>query len=92
MVLNQGESIIVDKGLFYMSSKSVNVQAVMQKNLSSGLLGREGWFQIGMTGPGLVVLELDIPFSEVEILHMNNDILRVDGNFALLRSMSIEFK
>lgn len=91
LVLNQGESIIVDKGLFYMSSKSVNIQAVMQKNLSSGLFGKEGWFQIGMTGPGLVVLELDVPFSEVEILHMSNDILRVDGNFALLRSGNIDF-
>lgn len=91
LVLNQGESIIVDKGLFYMSSKSVSVQAVMQKNLSSGMLGREGWFQIGMTGPGLVVLELDVPFCEIDIITLKNDVLRVDGNFALLRTSGIDF-
>lgn len=90
-ILGPGESVIVDKGLFYAASKEVKINAVMQKNLSSGLLGNEGWFQIGLTGPGLVVLELPVPFSEIDILTLNNDVLRVDGNFALLRSGNLEF-
>lgn len=91
LTLDKGEEIIVDKGMFYLTSKSVAVEPVLQKNLSSGFLGNEGWFQIKMTGPGLVVLESDVPMVEINIIHLNNDVLKVDGNFAILRSGNINF-
>lgn len=91
LTLDKGEEIIVDKGMFYLTSKSVSVEPVLQKNISSGFLGNEGWFQIKMTGPGLVVLESDVPMAEINILHLNNDVLKVDGNFAILRNGNINF-
>ena len=90
-VLGQGEQIIVDKGMFYVASESVKVEPSMQKNLSSGLLGGEGLFQMSLTGPGLVILESSVPMCEVDIINLQNDVLRVDGNFALLRTGHIDF-
>lgn len=89
--LDVGETVIVDKGMFYLTSESVKVQAAIQKNLSSGLLGNEGWFQIALTGPGVVILECDVPICEIDIINLNNDVLKVDGSFAVLRSGSLEF-
>lgn len=89
--LDVGETVIVDKGMFYLTSESVKVQAAIQKNISSGLLGNEGWFQIALTGPGVVILECDVPICEIDIINLNNDVLKVDGSFAVLRSGNLDF-
>ena len=89
--LDVGETVIVDKGMFYLTSASVRVEPAFQKNLSSGLLGNEGWFQIALTGPGVVVLESEVPMCEIDIISLNNDVLKVDGNFAILRTGNIDF-
>lgn len=90
-VLEAGESVVVDKGMFYMAANSVKVEPYMQKNLSSALLGNEGIFQICMTGPGLVICESAVCMDEVDVITLNNDKLRVDGNFAILRTAGIKF-
>lgn len=89
--LEKGESIIVDKGMFYGAQGSVDVKSVMQKNVSSALLGGEGLFQIQIIGPGAVILESVVPIEEIDIIHLENDTLKVDGNFAILRSEGISF-
>lgn len=89
--LNAGERVIVDKGMFYVASESVKVEPFMQKNVSSALLGGEGLFQMSLTGPGLVVLESPVPMCEIDTINLQNDTLKVDGNFALLRTGNIEF-
>ena len=89
--LDAGESIIVDKGAFYLTSESAKVEPVLQKNLSSGLLGGEGLFQLQITGPGVVVLESLVPMCEIDVIQLNNDVLKVDGNFAILRTSGIDF-
>lgn len=91
ITLDAGEQIIVDKGLFYCASKDVKVEPIMNSRISGALLGGEGVFQIQMVGPGTVMLELPVPMCEISKLSINNDILRVDGNFALLRSGNIQF-
>jgi uncharacterized protein (AIM24 family) len=87
----QNESIIVDDGLFYACEDTIEVGAEMQKNLSSTLLGNEGLFQTKISGTGIVVLEIPVPENEIVKYTLNNDVLKVDGNFALLRSKGIEF-
>lgn len=89
--LDQGETIITDKGMFYCAQSSVNVQPIMNNQLSGAILGGEGIFQTALTGPGLIVLESPVPMCEINIVNLNNDTLRVDGNFALLRSGNIGF-
>lgn len=89
--LGPNERVVVDKGMFYVASESVKVEPFLQRNVSSGLLGGEGLFQTSLTGPGLVILESPVPMCEVDIINLNNDVLRVDGNFALLRTGHIDF-
>lgn len=90
-ILEEGEQVIVDKGMFYMTSNSVNVEPFMQQNVSSALLGGEGIFQMILRGPGLVVLESEVPMCEINIVNLNNDVLKVDGSFAVLRTGNIGF-
>ena len=89
--LDSREQIIVDKGMFYAAQGSVDVKSVAQKNLSSAIAGGEGIFQIQITGPGIVVLESIVPMEEINIIELNNDTLKVDGNFAVLRTAGIDF-
>ncbi|WP_165445238.1 AIM24 family protein [Bacilliculturomica massiliensis] len=92
LLLNiENEDIVVDKGMFYCAQGSVEVKPIMQKNVSSALLGGEGIFQIELRGTGLVVLECAVPSCEIDVIELNNDTLRVDGNFAVLRSGNISF-
>ncbi len=91
LTLDPGESIIVDKGMFYCAQSSVTVRPIMNKTISSALLGGEGIFQQELVGPGLVVLESLVPSEEIDIIEMKNDVLRVDGNFAVLRTGNIDF-
>ena len=89
--LAQGEEIIVDKGMFFAAQGSANVSAYMQGNISSAALGGEGIFQTSIKGPGLVVLESIVPMCEIENIELQNDVLKVDGNFAVLRTGGIDF-
>ncbi len=89
--LAQGESIIVDDGMFYCAQGSVTVKAVAQQNISSAVAGGESIFQQQLTGPGLIILESIVPMCEIDVIEMQNDVLRVDGNFAVLRSAGLGF-
>ena len=46
---------------------------------------------MSISGPGMVILESKVPMCEVDIIEMDNDVLKVDGNFAILRTAGINF-
>lgn len=85
------EEIIADKGLFYCADGALEVGVAMQKNVSSALFGGEGLFQTKVKGTGVCVFELPVPVEEVRCIHLDNETLSVDGNFALMRTGRIEF-
>lgn len=86
------ESIIVDKGVFYCCSDSIELSAVSQKNISSAVMGGEGIFQLQLKGSGVVILELPVPESEIVKCTLNGDEeLKVDGNFAIARTSGVNF-
>lgn len=89
--LAPGEAIIIDDGMFYCAQGSVKVSVVSQRNISSALAGGESIFQQQLVGPGIVILESIVPMCEINIINLENDTLKVDGNFAVLRSSSLEF-
>lgn len=89
--LEHNESIIVDDGMFYCAEGTVKVKAKMQRSISSAIAGGEGLFQQEIIGPGLVVLESPVPDDEIDKIQLNNDVLKVDGNFSILRSGSLQF-
>ncbi|WP_455543965.1 AIM24 family protein [Intestinibacter sp.] len=86
------DSIIVDKGLFFCCSAEIDIKPVSQKNISSALLGGEGIFQIELRGTGIIILELNIPESEIVQYELKDgEELKVDGNFAIARTSGVSF-
>lgn len=86
------ESIIVDKSMFYASSGTIDITATSQKNMSSAFLGGEGFFQLKLSGTGIVVLEVDVPSNEiVQYELLPGEELKVDGNFCIARSENVMF-
>lgn len=91
LVQLENEEMVVDKKMFFASEASVKVGVFMQKNLSSAIFGGEGLFQTKLSGTGIVVLSSPVPEKELVKYTLNNETLKVDGNFALLRRGQIEF-
>lgn len=86
------DSIIVDKGMFYCCSESIEVKPAIQKNISSAMFGGEGIFQLELSGSGILVLESNVPQSEIIEYHLLPDEeLKVDGNFAIARTKGVNF-
>jgi uncharacterized protein (AIM24 family) len=87
-ILNlQGEEWVMDTGGYWASEGSVQVDAKRNK-LLTGLFGGEGLFQTTAKGHGQVVMKTPGP---IEVVHLRNDRLVVDGNFAVARSATLNY-
>ncbi|HJD45433.1 MAG TPA: AIM24 family protein [Candidatus Mediterraneibacter norfolkensis] len=84
-------SIVLDDGLFLACEASLKHKAVMRSNLSSAAAGNEGLFNLGIQGEGVVCLESFCPKEELVEITLDNDVLKVDGSFAIAWSGSLEF-
>ena len=88
---NWGGSIVLDDGLFLACESNIQHKAIMRSNLSSAVAGGEGLFNLGLYGNGVVALESNVPMAELVEIQLNNDVLKVDGNFVVAWSSSLEF-
>lgn len=84
-------TVVLDDGLFLACESSLKHKAVMRSNLSSAVAGNEGLFNLGIQGKGILCLESPCPKEELVEITLNNDVLKVDGNFAIAWSGSLEF-
>lgn len=84
-------SIVLDDGLFLACEASLQHKAVMRSNLSSAALGGESLFNLGITGKGILCLESPTPKEELIEVTLENDVLKVDGSFAIAWSGSLDF-
>ncbi len=84
-------SVVLDDGLFLACESTLKHKAVMRSNLSSAVAGGEGLFNLGIQGKGVLCLESPCPREELIEITLNNDVLKVDGNFAIAWSGSLEF-
>ena len=92
MTKDDVSGVICDKGMFYAGTSNLDIGASMQKNISAGLLGGEGWWQTSIEGTGIAVLFSPVPIHEVNKINLVDEKLSVDGNFALMRTTGINFK
>ena len=83
-------SIVLDDGLFLACESTLSHKAVMRSNLSSAVAGNEGLFNLGIQGNGVLCLESPCPREELIEITLNNDVLKVDGNFAIAWSGSLD--
>lgn len=85
------DHIVIDDGMFLACESSLDVSVVARKSLSSAALGGEGLFNLSARGKGILALEAPIPSEEAVVVELQNDVLKVDGNFALMWSNSLDF-
>ena len=86
-----GGSVVLDDGLFLACESSLQHKAVMRSNLSSAVAGGEGMFNLSLNGSGVFCLESKCPREELIEITLQNDVLKIDGNFAIAWSNSLEF-
>lgn len=83
--------MVLDDGMFLACEGTINQDVVMRSNLSSALFGNEGLFNLKLSGTGIAALESYVPREELIEIRLENDVLRVDGNFAVAWSGTLEF-
>lgn len=85
------DHIVIEDGMFLACETSLQLSVSARKSLSSAALGGEGLFNLSAKGKGILALEAPIPSEEAVVIELQNDVLKVDGNFALMWSSSLEF-
>lgn len=83
--------IVLDDGLFLACENKVKQSVVMRSNVSSAAFGKEGLFNLKLEGEGMAALESSVPRTELVEIKLDNDVLKVDGNFAIAWSGTLEF-
>ncbi len=86
-----GGSIVLDDGLFLACDSSLKHKAVMRSNLSSAVAGSEGLFNLSLNGNGVFCIESECPKEELIEITLQNDVLKIDGNYAIAWSTSLGF-
>ena len=84
-------SIVLDDGLFLACESSLKHKAVPRSNLSSAALGKEGLFNLGIQGKGILCLESICPKEELVEITLQDDVLKIDGNMAIAWRGSLNF-
>ena len=86
-----GGCIVLEDGLFLACESTLQHRAVMRSNLSSAIAGGEGLFNLSLSGRGVVCLESYVPRNELLLFELDNDVLKIDGSYAIAWSGSLNF-
>lgn len=81
----------IEDGMFLASDGRVVSKVTARKNLSSAALGGEGFFNLSLSGSGIVALESNVPADELITVELEGDEIKIDGNLAVCWSTSLEF-
>ena len=84
-------SMVIEDGMFLACDGGVQIKTVMRKSISSAALGNEGLFNTCLAGKGIVALESPVPEEELVCVQLDNDVLKVDGSFAVAWSRELDF-
>ncbi len=90
-VADWGGSVVLDDGLFLACDSKLKHKTVMRSNLSSAVAGGEGLFNLSLNGEGAFCIESYCPKEELIEITLQNDVLKVDGNYVIAWSGSLEF-
>lgn len=83
-------SIIVNKSLYYASIGDIKLDLISQKNISTAIFSKAGFFQTKISGTGIVVLEIPVPKAEIKQIRVTpGNELCVDGNLVIAREPSV---
>lgn len=83
--------LVIQDGMFLASEQSVQLSIVARASVSSAIAGGEGLFNLCLRGNGYVVLESSTPRKELVEVELDNDVIKIDGSFAIAWSQSLKF-
>lgn len=84
-------SIVLEDGLFLACESSIQQKVVARTTLTSAVAGKEGLFNLCLSGSGIAVLESPVPRNELIEFNLENDEVKIDGNMAIAWSNSLKF-
>lgn len=83
--------VVLEDGLFLACDETINMKIVSRKTISSAALGNEGLFNLSLNGSGAFVLESPVPREELIEIRLENDVIKIDGSYAIAWSPSLKF-
>ena len=83
--------LVMEDGMFLACESTVKHEVQARSSLSSAALGNEGLFNLRLAGNGVCVLESNVPRSEIVEIDLQDDVLKIDGSFAICWSGSLSF-
>lgn len=83
--------IVLEDGMFLACDGTLQQRVVARSNVSSALGGNEGMFNLGLVGNGVAVLESNVPRDELVEIELMNDVVKIDGSYAICWSGSLQF-
>lgn len=90
--VSEWDGMVLDDGFFLACESKVQQKVVARTNISSAVLGKEGLFNLCLKGEGIAVLESPVPRDELIEFVLDNDEVRIDGNFAIAWSNTLDFR
>lgn len=84
--------MVIKNGLFLACEDTATLTTNTKNIVSSITLGREGFYHIALSGKGIVAFESPVPESELIVVELKNDTLRLDGNLAIAWSGGLTHK
>ena len=83
--------MVLEDGLFLACDSNITQKVVARTTISSAVAGKEGLFNLCLTGNGVAVLESPVPKDELIEFDLKDDELKIDGNMAIAWSNSLKF-
>ncbi len=83
--------LVLDDGMFLAAEGTIEQKIVRRSNVSSAIMGKEGFFNLCLAGKGVAVLESPVPPQELVEVNLENDTIKIDGNFAIAWSNTLKF-
>ena len=83
--------LVLDDGMFLACDGTVQQKIARRSNFSSAIAGGEGLFNLCLAGKGVAVLESPVPREELVEINLENDIIKIDGNYAVAWSNTLQF-
>lgn len=85
------DDAVIEDGMFLACEDTVSLELQARKNASSLFLGNEGIYNTKLAGSGIVALECPVPEEELILIEMEDDVVKIDGDMAMVWSSSLEF-
>lgn len=83
--------VVLEDGLFLACDSTINMKVISRKSVSSAVLGNEGFFNLSLNGSGAFAIESPVPRDELVEIQLVDDVVKIDGSYAIAWSPALKF-